>query len=44
MLFPLKQDPVHLLANDCDGLPEEEKIHPTIFCHNDLHQLKQQTS
>lgn len=25
MLFPLKQDPVHLLANDCDGLPEEEK-------------------
>ena len=44
MLCPLKQDPVHLLAHDYDGLPEKDKTHPTILCHNDLHQLKQQTS
>lgn len=25
MLFPLKQDLVHLLANDCDGLQGKEK-------------------
>ena len=24
MLFPLKQNPVHLLANDCGDLPEKE--------------------
>ena len=44
MLFPLKQDPVCLLANDCDGLQGKEKIHFPILCHNDLHQFKQQTS
>lgn len=44
MRFPLKQDPVHLLANYCDGLQGKEDIHPTSSCHNDLHQLKQQTS
>lgn len=44
MLCPLKQDPVHSLAKDCDGWQGKEKIHPTGLCHNDLHQLKQQTS
>lgn len=28
MLFPLKQNPVHLLANDCGDLPEKEKTTP----------------
>jgi len=31
MLCPLKQDPVHLLAHDYDGLPEKDKTHPPFF-------------
>lgn len=32
MLFPLKQDPVYLLAKDCEGLQGKEKEYISPFC------------
>lgn len=45
MLFFLKQDPVHLFANDCDGLQGKEKKYiPPFFVTMTYTSFKHQTS